>query len=50
MHPIHDVANPRANVPEPPQQRRDDADAARREPQTEDWPELPDPAEVGESG
>jgi hypothetical protein len=41
----------RTNTPEPPQQHgRDDDDAAQREPQTQDLPELPDPAEVGESG
>jgi hypothetical protein len=50
MYPIHDVANTQANLPGAPQQGRDGDEAIQPELQPEELPELPDPAEVGESG
>jgi hypothetical protein len=51
MHRIYNVASIRSNPPEPPsEQRRENDGTAPEEQHGQELPELPDPAEVGESG
>jgi len=48
---IYRITGIRENAPQPaPQQGHDRDAAAQPEPRTQELPELPDPAEVGESG
>jgi len=51
MHRIFHITGIRENAQQPPQHQGRDGDAAAQpESQSQELPELPDPAEVGESG